>query len=536
MTQPASSSTDDPLPPYPTANPLSPAPTADSTSATLASTLPYLSSLLTPYPLLLNHSPIRGRYITATSAVSESACQPLFHSRAFVQGVHSSYLRRQCGSCWRYNHGKGWQYSCVRCKQIYFCSKRCLKAARQTHADEEEEKEDGKDEAAEEHKDGDDREWLAEDDHFAIMDRGVHALECATLKKMNGLSRVDKDTAGMLRAIIRIYHKLLATPPSNTPPPPLTSHLAASCRHMPTPTTADFQLLIGHNAVPLASLLSAVPMQPAPSSLVVNSHSAFWVEIRSAFVKVLGVEQLPALYSILAKLESNAFGLYAAPKDEKTEVAASTAVDTTEAAAVPSADAAATSQQSEESKQSAPDTTAADNGSSETTADTMSASIEADGSIDRSNLGLKSIGRSLYPSASYFNHSCEPNCEVFETGSILTIHPTRDIEQGDEVTIAYIDTKQSLAARRKQLLATYFFHCQCTRCVREEAADGAGGGAGEGEEEVEKARVSYVDKQGGRERHRKRNAKLKKKKLQTKYPHNDTSVTTISGRLDKLQL
>ena len=57
---------------------------------------------------------------------------------------------------------------------------------------------------------------------------------------------------------------------------------------------------------------------------------------------------------------------------------------------------------------------------------------------------------------------------MFETGSILTIHPTRDIQSGDEVTIAYIDTKQTLQARRKQLQTTYFFHCQCTRCVREE--------------------------------------------------------------------
>ena len=518
MTQPAPTTSGDSL---------SPSPTADATSATLASTLPYLSSILTPYPLMLNHSPIRGRYITATSAIPASSSVPLFQSRAFVQGVHSSYLRRQCGSCWRYNHGKGWQYSCQRCKQIYFCSKRCMKAARQTAKDDEQQE----DEAEEAQWGGDGVEWLPYDEHFAIIDRGVHAAECASLKRMNGLSKLDKDTAGMLRAIIRIHHKLLLRPPSATPPPPLSSPLAVSRRHMPTPTTDDFHLLIGHNAVPLHSLLSPVPMQPPPSSLASDSHTAFWVETRSAFVKVAGMEALPSMYSILAKLESNAFGLYAAPKDESTEAAPQ---PDTEAATDADADSQANGAQLEESKEPSADTAPPSDSASSGSTDAASAAQPDDASaIDRSNLGLKSIGRSLYPSASYFNHSCEPNCEVFETGSILTIHPTRDIAQGDEVTIAYIDTQQPLHSRRQQLQATYFFHCLCTRCEREEATDAGGGGAeAEEGEEAERARVSYVEKQGGR--YKKRNAKPTKKRAPTKY--GDTSVSSLSDALDKLQV
>jgi len=190
----------------------------------------------------------------------------------------------------------------------------------------------------------------------------------------------------------------------------------------------------------------------------------------------------------------------------------------------------------EESNHSVADAAVADSSSSVPAESPASAPADDGSSIDRTNLGLKSIGRSLYPSASYFNHSCEPNCEVFETGSILSIHPTRDIAEGDEVTIAYIDTKQTLHARRQQLHDTYFFHCQCTRCVREEATDTTGGGEEETVvEEAEKARLSYVEKQGGRERSKKRNGKLKKKKLPIKY-HGDTTVSTLSERLDKLQL
>ena len=129
---------------------------------------------------------------------------------------------------------------------------------------------------------------------------------------------------------------------------------------MPTPTTDDFHLLIGHNAVPLPSLLSPVPMQPSPTSLVSNGHTAFWVEIRSAFVKVLGVEALPSLYSILAKLESNAFGLYAAPKDDKTETVLESEAEATLPATDTDTDNKATSTEAEESKQSAPDTTTTD--------------------------------------------------------------------------------------------------------------------------------------------------------------------------------
>ena len=53
--------------------------------------------------------------------------------------------------------------------------------------------------------------------------------------------------------------------------------------------------------------------------------------------------------------------------------------------------------------------------------------------------------------------------------------------------------------------------------------------------ESEQARLSYVEKQGGRERSKKRNAKLKKKKLPIKY-HGDSTVTTLTERLDKVQL
>ena len=248
----------DPLPPAAEAlPPISPSSTSDTSSATLSSTLPYLSAFLLPYPLRLHHSPLTGRYVTATSAIPSSSV--VFQSRAFVKGVHSSYLRRVCDSCWRYHHGRGWPLKCNKCRQAWWCSKDCMRAAQPHDAEHTA--------AVEEAITGEGwREWRADDDHFTRLDWGLHSLECATLKKLNGM-QVDKDTAGMLRAIVRIFYKLQAAPPSAaTSPSPARSpaSVSASPSHIPTPTSYDFDVLIGHFALPLSTLSPPPPSPPPP--------------------------------------------------------------------------------------------------------------------------------------------------------------------------------------------------------------------------------------------------------------------------------
>ena len=53
---------------------------------------------------------------------------------------------------------------------------------------------------------------------------------------------------------------------------------------------------------------------------------------------------------------------------------------------------------------------------------------------------------------------------------------TRDIRAGEEVTVCYIDAPPGtpLAARR-EALRDYGFHCDCARCLREEAGEGRRG-------------------------------------------------------------
>ncbi|KAI9341963.1 hypothetical protein BDR26DRAFT_859859 [Obelidium mucronatum] len=80
------------------------------------------------------------------------------------------------------------------------------------------------------------------------------------------------------------------------------------------------------------------------------------------------------------------------------------------------------------------------------------------------------IGRALYPFASYFNHSCDPNCEPIQDQIHLTFKTRRRIEAGEELTIAYMDTNVPLASRRSALLQDYFFECCCDRCLLESKA------------------------------------------------------------------
>eukprot|EP01089_Gocevia_fonbrunei_P020741 TRINITY_DN7795_c0_g1_i1.p1 TRINITY_DN7795_c0_g1~~TRINITY_DN7795_c0_g1_i1.p1 ORF type:complete len:480 (-),score=91.79 TRINITY_DN7795_c0_g1_i1:17-1456(-) len=75
------------------------------------------------------------------------------------------------------------------------------------------------------------------------------------------------------------------------------------------------------------------------------------------------------------------------------------------------------------------------------------------------------IGLGLYPEASFFNHSCAPNC-VYSTilnGDYIFVRAIRDIKAGEEICHSYIDLYLTCRERRQQL-ENYLFDCQCERC------------------------------------------------------------------------
>lgn len=78
------------------------------------------------------------------------------------------------------------------------------------------------------------------------------------------------------------------------------------------------------------------------------------------------------------------------------------------------------------------------------------------------------VGFGMYPAASYFNHSCVPNlCRVMHHGTRLAaFYALRPITALEPLTICYTDVEQlNSAERRRNLLETYRFFCQCERCA-----------------------------------------------------------------------
>jgi hypothetical protein len=73
----------------------------------------------------------------------------------------------------------------------------------------------------------------------------------------------------------------------------------------------------------------------------------------------------------------------------------------------------------------------------------------------------------LYKTASYFNHSCVPNCMTIPNDSGLTIVSVKKIKQGDELTITLgrnylFDSKSH---RQSLILSDRHFVCKCRACV-----------------------------------------------------------------------
>lgn len=84
---------------------------------------------------------------------------------------------------------------------------------------------------------------------------------------------------------------------------------------------------------------------------------------------------------------------------------------------------------------------------------------------------LELLGWGLYPSAVYFNHSCDANVYKLRDGRTIKFIARRMIEKDEEACISYGSVGESFDERRSRLLENYHFLCHCTRCIREELHD-----------------------------------------------------------------
>ena len=89
-------------------------------------------------------------------------------------------------------------------------------------------------------------------------------------------------------------------------------------------------------------------------------------------------------------------------------------------------------------------------------------------------LNTSSCGQGIYAVGCLFNHSCKPNLQVMYAESddeTLYVTALRDIEEGEELCISYIDENMHYYERHQQLFEHYLFTCTCEKCLEDRLND-----------------------------------------------------------------
>ncbi|KAL0334254.1 UNVERIFIED_CONTAM: Histone-lysine N-methyltransferase ATXR4 [Sesamum angustifolium] len=76
------------------------------------------------------------------------------------------------------------------------------------------------------------------------------------------------------------------------------------------------------------------------------------------------------------------------------------------------------------------------------------------------------VGNAVYVLPSLYNHDCDPNVNIVWVENVdAKVKALRDIEEGEELRICYIDASMDYKARQRILYEGFGFHCNCPRCV-----------------------------------------------------------------------
>eukprot|EP01122_Echinamoeba_exundans_P003206 TRINITY_DN13337_c0_g1_i1.p1 TRINITY_DN13337_c0_g1~~TRINITY_DN13337_c0_g1_i1.p1 ORF type:complete len:449 (-),score=74.37 TRINITY_DN13337_c0_g1_i1:76-1422(-) len=78
------------------------------------------------------------------------------------------------------------------------------------------------------------------------------------------------------------------------------------------------------------------------------------------------------------------------------------------------------------------------------------------------------LGVTVHPAASFFNHSCLPNCYCEWRGVNLVFKTLYPVPADNELVISYISGNEPTKKRKKELKRVYHFDCVCSRCVKPE--------------------------------------------------------------------
>ncbi|KAK2647344.1 hypothetical protein Ddye_014833 [Dipteronia dyeriana] len=76
------------------------------------------------------------------------------------------------------------------------------------------------------------------------------------------------------------------------------------------------------------------------------------------------------------------------------------------------------------------------------------------------------VGNAVYMLPSFYNHDCDPNVHiVWIENADARLKALRDVEEGEELRICYIDVSMSRDARQTILSQGFGFQCNCPRCL-----------------------------------------------------------------------
>lgn len=87
------------------------------------------------------------------------------------------------------------------------------------------------------------------------------------------------------------------------------------------------------------------------------------------------------------------------------------------------------------------------------------------------NSELNSLGTGVYKTASFINHSCDPNCIALFNGPDISIRCIKNIASGEELLMGYVNTLAPTELRKAELLEGYMFTCTCDVCSGKQLND-----------------------------------------------------------------
>lgn len=83
--------------------------------------------------------------------------------------------------------------------------------------------------------------------------------------------------------------------------------------------------------------------------------------------------------------------------------------------------------------------------------------------------GMDEVGVAIYEGTpTMINHNCNPNSFALNNQTRISIKALRPIQPNEQITISYVSTTNPGKLRKKHLLETYFFTCNCLLCQSEE--------------------------------------------------------------------